>query len=173
MRGRLIRSNFQMNFSTLINALIRCGSPRVNTRLIARQEQRSFGRSSQTIRVARGNRISNVAAAKLPSLIQLSPACASISRVLKPGTSASVHWGCQTASKVMTGAPVISPSRRAKVVLPAPARPSMTIRLLATPGPEMRDCNAVLDADTAPFVASSESADASRRLQAPSGRRTH
>jgi hypothetical protein len=127
MRRRLTRSNFQMNASTWWSLRRRWSSPGLNRRVIARQAQHSFERSSQITSVARGNRRSKVARAKLPSLIHSSPACASFMRMRKAGTSFSAQCGCQTESRQITGAPVRSPSFRAKVVFPLPAQPRMTI----------------------------------------------
>jgi hypothetical protein len=128
MRGRLTSSNFQTNASTSVSLPIRWVSPRLNTRVIARQAQESLERSSQITRVARGNRISKVASAKLPSLIHSSPACAVFNKVRKTEMSFSSQCGCQMASRQMTGAPVRLASCRAKVVFPLPAQPKMTIR---------------------------------------------
>jgi hypothetical protein len=61
----------------------------LNTRVIARQAQYSFERSSQITKVARANRMSKVATAKLPSLIHPSPACVFSIKVRKVGTSFS------------------------------------------------------------------------------------
>src|SRR5277367_5979684 len=74
--------------------------------------------------------MSKVATAKLPSLIQLSAACASCINLRKAGTFFSVQCGCQTASSEMTGTLVQPPSCRARVVLPVPAQPRMTIRAM-------------------------------------------
>ncbi len=128
MRGRLTRSNLKMNANTLVSLPIRWASPRLNTRVIARQAQDNLERSSQMTRVARGNRRSKVAKAKLPSLIHSSRACAFFNKARKAGTSFSSQCGCQMASRQITGAPVRSASCRAKVVFPLPAQPKMTIR---------------------------------------------
>lgn len=130
MRGRLTRSKFQMKASTSASLPIRWSAPRLKTRVTACQAQNSFERSSQITKVARGNRISNVATAKLPSLIHSSPECAFSIKVRKAGTSFTPQRGCQMASKGITGAPVSSPSCRAKVVFPLPAQPRMTIRAM-------------------------------------------
>jgi len=98
--------------------------------VIALQAQDSLGRSSQITTVARGNRISKVASAKLPSLIHLSPACAFFTKLRKAGTSFSVQCGCQIESRQITDAPVRSPSCHAKVVFPLPAQPRMTSRAI-------------------------------------------
>jgi hypothetical protein len=63
-----------MNATTSVSLPMQCASPRLNRRLIARQAQTSFERSSQSTRVARGSRISKLASAKLPSLIHSSRA---------------------------------------------------------------------------------------------------
>ena len=129
--GRLTRSNFQMNANTSVSLPIRWASPRLNTRVTERQAQESLDRSSQITSVARGNRISKVASAKLPSLIHASPACACLIKVRKVGTSFSFQFGCQMASRQITDAPVRSPRVRAKVVFPLPAHPRMTIRAMS------------------------------------------
>ena len=72
--------------------------------------------------------MSNVATAKLPSLIHLSLACAFFIKARKAGTSFWSQCGCQMVSRQMTGAPVRLPSCRASVVFPLPAQPKMTIR---------------------------------------------
>ena len=128
MRGRLIRSKFQMKASTLGRRRIPCASRGLNARRMTRQIQNSLERSSQSTSVARGNRRSNVATAKLPSLTQSSPACAFSIMARKVGTSFFVQCGCHMSSRQITGAPVIWPSCRAKVVFPTPAQPKMTIR---------------------------------------------
>ena len=130
MRGRLSRSKFQMNRSTSTSLPIWWASPCLNTLVIARQVQESLERSSQIIRVARGNRISKVATAKLPSLIHASPACSFSTKVRKTGTSFSPQCGCQIASRQTTRALVSSPSCRARKVFPLPAQPRMTIRAM-------------------------------------------
>jgi hypothetical protein len=130
MRGRFIRSNFQMKASTLASLPIPWASPRLKTRVIACQPQYNRERSIQITSLARGSRISKVASAKLPSLIHASPACASFIRVRKAGTSFLSQCGCQMASRQITGAPVRSPSFRAKVVFPLPAQPKITIRTM-------------------------------------------
>ena len=130
MRGRLTRSNFQMNDSTSASLPIRWGSRRLNTRVIAREAQYSFERSSQITRVARGSRISKVASAKLPSLIHSSPACACFNKARNAGTLFSSECACHMASRQIRGAPVHSPSCRANVVFPLPAQPKMTIRTM-------------------------------------------
>jgi hypothetical protein len=109
---------------------IRWSSPRLNTRVIARQAQDSFEHSSQITSVARGKRMSKVACAKLPSLIHSSPACACFISALNAARSFCSKRGWQRASKQMTGAPVRLPSCRAKVVFPLPAQPKMTIRAI-------------------------------------------
>jgi hypothetical protein len=119
-----------MNLRTLASLPILCASPGLKTRVIAREPQESFDRSSQITRVARGNRISKVANAKLPSLIHSSPACAFSSKLRKAGTSFSSQCGCQRLSRQIMGAPVRSPSCRANVVFPLPAQPRMTIRAI-------------------------------------------
>lgn len=58
-----------------------------------------FGRSSQTTRVARGTRMSNVTAAKLPSLTQESPAWASRIISRKAGMSRGHQRCCQIIIK--------------------------------------------------------------------------
>jgi len=128
MRGRLIRSKFQMKARTLGSPRNPCGSRGLNARRTTRQIQYSLERSSQITSVARGNRRSKVATAKLPSLIQLSPACRFSTNERKVGTSFSVQPGCQISSRQIAGAPASRPSCLARVVFPVPAQPRMTIR---------------------------------------------
>gem|GEM_PF-4449146 len=128
IRGRLTRSKFQMKARTLPSLRIPWASPGLNTRVTTRHTQESFEQSSQSTSVARGNRISNVATAKLPSLIHSSPAWAFFINSRKAGMSFSPQCGCQMSSRQITGTPLHWPSCRANVVLPVPAQPKMTIR---------------------------------------------
>src|ERR1700687_4126900 len=91
-------------------------------------KQESLEHSSQTTSVARGNRLSNLASPKLPSLMHSSPACAFFIKARKAGTSFSFQCGCQMVSRQITGMPVRLPSCRARVVFPLPAQPKMMIR---------------------------------------------
>jgi hypothetical protein len=77
MRGRLTRSKCQVNANTLGRLAIRWDAPGLNVRVRARQAQDSLEGLSQSTRVVRGNRMSKVANAELPSLIHSSPACPS------------------------------------------------------------------------------------------------
>jgi hypothetical protein len=127
--GRFTRSKFQMNESTAVRPP-GLYSPRRRVRSKARHVQSIRDFSSQTMSCARGKRRSNVARAKLPSLIQPSGACASANSARKAATSLTGPSPCHIASRQITGKPVRSPIRRAKMVLPLAPRPTTTIRLM-------------------------------------------
>lgn len=128
MRGRFTLSKFQMNLRTLGSARNPCGSVGLNVLTITRHIQNNLERSNQITRVARGKRRSKAATAKFPSLIQLSPACNFSIKLRNTDASTFVQCCCQISSRLITAAPVRSPSCRAKVVFPVPAQPKITIR---------------------------------------------
>jgi hypothetical protein len=109
---------------------MRWASRPLKVRVSARQAHDNRERSSQITKVARGRRRSKVAWEKLPSLIHSSPACASRTSFRKAGRSLSSQWGCQMASRQITGMPARSANSLAKVVLPLPAQPKTTIRMI-------------------------------------------
>lgn len=109
IRARFTRSNLQMNASTAGRSRSLCGSPCRRTRLQTRQTQNTLGNSSQMMSSARGRRISKLACAKLPSLIQSSFACPSFSKERKEGRSPRELNRLDISSRQITGKPVLSP----------------------------------------------------------------